>query len=69
MTSKDDPLAKIHRDYQRQCQEWGTYRPLTEEQMAGIVVRWRQEADRKLAASQAKPGRRRKRPGADSKGT
>jgi hypothetical protein len=59
VTEKEDPLARIHREYRQQCKEWGTYRPLTESQMAGFAVRWRQESQRKLEASQAKPQRRR----------
>lgn len=71
MTDKEDPLAKLHRDYRQQCQAWGTYRPLTDEQIKDIDARWRQESARKLAASQAKPRTRsgRRRHGRDASET
>ena len=65
-TEPPDRLAKIAAQWRAYCAKLPGYRPHTAEEMDGIVLRWRNETERKLKESSLRPTKRRKRPGPDA---
>lgn len=62
MSAPEDPYSGIHRAYREQCKAWGTYRPMTPQELEENAARWKIEADKALKIALANPQRRRKRP-------
>lgn len=69
MTKKDDRITQIAEEWRSYCERLPGYRPHTQEEMAGIVLRWRERSERQLKESRLRPpGRRRKRPPGNDQG-
>lgn len=56
-----DRLAQIAAEWRAYCAKLPGYKPHTAEEMDGIVIRWRQDAQQKLKESRLRPTKRRKR--------